>query len=767
MMLKSTNLGFPRIGRRRELKRTLESYWSGQIDRAELERQSADLRAQRWQAQSASGLSEIPSNDFSLYDHVLDTALMVGAVPGRFGWDGDAPGPDLMFAMARGGVVQGREVHPLDMTKWYDTNYHYLVPELDAQQGFRLSWNKPLEEFSEAAAQGLITRPVLLGPVTFLQLSRCSGQSPLALLDRLLPCYAEVLASLAAAGASWVQLDEPCLSADASVAVLEALDRSYAELRRAAPGLKLLVASYFAGIGANLPAALALPVDCVHLDLVRGRSDLAQALESAPDELCLSLGVVDGRGVWQLDPDYALPILRAAATKLGPERVTVAPSCSLMHIPVTAKAEVRLDPELRSWLAFAEEKLDEVVLLAQALDDGAVAEQLQELRQLAAARRASARVVDPKVRERAARVGAADLLRPGDGATRRRAFRERRGLPSLPTTSIGSFPQTSDLRQARARRGRGELDAAGYQELVEREVERVIRFQEDAGFDVLVHGEPERNDMVEYFAEQLNGFLTTQSGWVQSYGSRCTKPPIIFGDVSRRGPMTVRWAKFAQGLTPRPVKGILTGPVTILEWSFPREDLDRSDSCLQIALALRDEVADLEAAGIEVIQIDEPALREGMPLHKSQQPAYLRWAVDCFRLAAAGAGADTQVHTHMCYSEFGEIMDAIAALEADALYIEAARSDMELLQSLSDHGYPAEVGPGLYDIHSPAVPGTGEMAARLRAAARVLPPDRLWANPDCGLKTRRWEEVEPSLRHLVEAAREVARELEPIGSSTS
>ncbi|MHB8330673.1 MAG: 5-methyltetrahydropteroyltriglutamate--homocysteine S-methyltransferase [Candidatus Dormibacteria bacterium] len=767
-LLIASTLGFPRIGPARELKWALEGFWSGRLTAAELTARAAGLRAARWELQRRAGIQHIPSNDFSLYDHVLDTALMVGAVPTRFQGLGQGDELELLFAMARGAVSAGGEVPPLDMTKWFDTNYHYLVPELAPTQEFKLNSRKPVEEFLEALKLGIETRPVLLGPLSFLRLSKMTevGVSPLALLDRLLPVYAEALGSLRDAGAKWVQMDEPCLAQDAPVEVLEGLESAYGYLGQRVPGLRILVASYFASLGANLEAALMLPVDALHLDLVRGGQDLERALELVPDGMSLSLGVVDGRNVWSLDPDPALVAIHRAAAKLGPDRLLVAPSCSLLHVPVTVTGEDELDPEVRSWLAFAEQKLAEVSLLARSLNPAFEQDpDLARLRALASSRRDSQRRVNPQVRQRLRQVVAQDLRRAGDAATRRAEWMADASMPPLPTTTIGSFPQRTELRQARTRLRRGEIDEAAYQAQMEEEIRRVIRFQEEVGLDVLVHGEPERNDMVEYFAEQLEGVATTKLGWVQSYGSRCAKPPIIVGDVSRRAPMTVRWASFAQSLTTRPVKGMLTGPVTILQWSFPREDVPRSETSFQIGLALRDEVADLESAGIRVIQIDEPAFKEAMPLRREEQAAYLRWAIDSFKLAAGGAGRGVQIHTHMCYSEFGDIIEAIAELDADVLYIEAARSGMDLLKAFADVGYPNEVGPGVYDIHSPLVPSQAEMAERLRAAAKVIPLERLWANPDCGLKTRGWAEVEPSLRNLVGAARQVASELQPILAS--
>jgi 5-methyltetrahydropteroyltriglutamate--homocysteine methyltransferase len=763
----ASNLGFPRIGRSRELKRALESYWAGRSSVDQLVAAAAELKAERWRLQRAAGIEHVPSNDFSLYDHVLDAALTVGVVPERFGWGGGEPELDLMFAMARGRRGEA-EIAPLDMTKWFDTNYHYLVPELAPDQTFTLASRKPVQEFLEAKALGIITRPVLLGPVTFLRLSKAASGSTLEFLDRLVPVYGQLLSELQQAGASWVQVDEPCLSQDIPVEVLETFEHVYQKLAQAAPGLKLLLASYFAAMGPNLETALALPVDAIHLDLVHGAADLERALELVPEGMALSLGVVDGHNVWRTDPDRALGQIQSAVAKIGESRVLVAPSCSLLHVPVSLEPESKLDRELRSWLAFAEEKVAEVSALARGADgDPEIEARLGASREACAGRRSSPRVTNPTVRARMDQLTSDQMTRPGDGPSRRMIWRNRVSLPQLPTTTIGSFPQTQELRQARARLRRGDLDEVGYEELMKDEIRRVVAFQEEVGLDVLVHGEPERNDMVEYFAEQLDGFATTQQGWVQSYGSRCAKPPIVFGDVLRPRPITVRWSVFAQGLTTRPVKAMLTGPVTMLQWSFIRDDQERSRTCAQIALALRDEVADLEAAGINVIQIDEPALREGLPLHRAEQPKYLRWSVDSFRLTAAGAGAQTQIHTHMCYSEFEDIMDAIAELDADVLYIEAARSGMSLLHAFADHGYTNEVGPGVWDIHSPLVPSVEEMAARLRKAAMVIPPDRLWANPDCGLKTRGWAEVEPALRNLVVAARQVAQELSAVSSATS
>ncbi|ADU51737.1 methionine synthase (B12-independent) [Thermaerobacter marianensis DSM 12885] len=808
-MALATNLGFPRIGAGRELKQALEAYWDGRIPADELRKVAAELRRRHWRLQREAGLDIVPAGDFSLYDHVLDTACMVGAVPARYGWDPETPGAevplDVYFAMARGTPGQG--IPALEMTKWFDTNYHYIVPELEPGQTFRLASRKVVEEFREARALGLTARPVLLGPVSFLLLAKMRdaaaagtvgggaggfgpggrpagssgtdrqgpGSAPsaagvgagvpsdarLALLDGLLPVYGQVLRELQAAGATWVQLDEPFLALDLDEPVRDAYRRAYAALAQAAPGLRLFLATYFEGLRDNLDLALGLPVHALHLDLVRDPGQLEQVLAAGvPPALHLSLGVVDGRNVWRTDLEAALALLERARDAVGPERIFVAPSCSLLHVPIDLELETALDPEIKGWLAFAKQKLEEVAVLTRALNEGrqAVADALAASRAAVAARRSSPRRTRPDVQERLARLRPDDARRPSTAPERRARQRERLGLPLLPTTTIGSFPQTPEVRRLRARWRRGEIDGAAYEEGIRAEIRRVIRLQEELGLDVLVHGEPERNDMVEYFAEQLEGFAFTRHGWVQSYGSRCVKPPILYGDVARPGPMTVKWITYAQSLTRRPVKGMLTGPVTILQWSFVRDDQPREVTCRQIALAIRDEVQDLEAAGIRVIQIDEPAFREAMPLRRDDREAYLAWATECFRLVTGGVRDETQIHTHMCYSEFNDIIDAIAALDADVILIEASRSGMELLDAFVEHRYPSDIGPGVYDIHSPRVPPVDEIKGLLRKAAAVLDPGQLWVNPDCGLKTRRYQEVEPALRHMVQAARELREE---------
>jgi 5-methyltetrahydropteroyltriglutamate--homocysteine methyltransferase len=641
------------------------------------------------------------------------------------------------------------------MTKWFDTNYHYLVPEFHPEQRFRLASTKPIDEYLEAKALGIETRPVLLGPVSFLLLGRATVAhfDPLTLLDRLLPVYAEVLHRLKAAGARYVQMDEPCLVLDLPPGARQAYEQAYAALNRPEHPA-LVLTTYFGGLEENLPLALSLPVAAVHLDLVRAPEQLDPALAHLPEDRILSLGLVDGRNVWRTDLDVAASMLRRAVDALGRERVWVGPSCSLLHVPIDLDAEPELDPEIRPWLAFARQKLDEVVTLKRLVNEGeaAVGDRLEAARRARQKRLTSARRIDPEVRRRLATLSPEMTRRGRPFAERYALQRTRLKLPPLPTTTIGSFPQTDELRRQRAAFRRGELSREAYEQFLEATIAETIARQEAIGLDVLVHGEPERSDMVEYFAEQLQGFLVTQNGWVQSYGTRCVRPPILYGDVVRRGPMTVRWTTFAQRCTARPVKGILTGPVTILQWSFVRDDQPRADTCRQIALALRDEVADLEAAGIAVIQIDEPALREGLPLRRRDWPAYLEWAVECFRLASCVVRDETQIHTHMCYADFEDILEAIAALDADVISIEAARSRMALLDAFRRFHYPNAIGPGVYDIHSPRVPSVEEIEALLERALEVIPAERLWVNPDCGLKTRRWAEVEPALRHMVQAA---------------
>ncbi|WP_313349219.1 5-methyltetrahydropteroyltriglutamate--homocysteine S-methyltransferase [Paracoccus sp. (in: a-proteobacteria)] len=749
-MAKAANLGFPRIGARRELKTAVEAHWKGNLSADDLAAEGARLRAAHWQLQRDAGIEVIPSNDFSFYDHVLDMTAVLGAVPRRFGPVGDHVAPTQYFAMARGTA----EAPAMEMTKWFDTNYHYIVPEFEEGQSFRLASLKPIEEFLEAKALGIHTRPVLVGPVTWLSLgkAKAEGLDPLTMLSAILPIYSDVLRRLAEAGADWVQIDEPVLVTDLSDGQRRALFTAYAELATAGP--RLMLAGYFGSLDDNLDLALSLPVAGLHLDLIRAPEQIKRVLEAGPDKV-LSLGLIDGRNVWRADLAHALDAAQTAARLHGTGRIQIAPSCSLLHVPVDLDAEAGLDAELKGWLAFARQKLAEVATLTRALNDGqvAVADALAANAALVASRASSSRIHDPKVKSRSASVGPDDLCRRSHYQVRQRAQAAQLNLPVFPTTTIGSFPQTAEVRRARADHRKGRISETDYDAFLKRETESCIRRQEALGLDMLVHGEFERNDMVEYFGEQLAGYAFTRFGWVQSYGSRCVKPPLIFGDVSRPQPMTVEWSGYAQSLTDRPVKGMLTGPVTILQWSFVRDDQPRSETCKQIALAIRDEVADLEAAGIKAIQIDEPAIREGLPLRRADWEGYLQWAVDCFRLSASPVRDETQIHTHMCYSEFNDIMPAIARMDADVISIETSRSDMELLTAFGDFEYPNEIGPGVWDIHSPRVPPEEDMITLLRKAASVIASKRLWVNPDCGLKTRDWTETEVSLKNLVAAAK--------------
>jgi 5-methyltetrahydropteroyltriglutamate--homocysteine methyltransferase len=761
-------LGFPRIGAHRELKKALEDFWAGQSSAATLLHQAQALRAAAWSRQHDAGITAIPSNDFSLYDHVLDTCAMVGAVPEVYLYPRGPVALDTYFAMARGTHGHcGPDLHALEMTKWFDTNYHYMVPEFVRGQDFELCSAKPVDEFREALALGIKTRPVLLGPVTFLLLGKPAGESfdPLTLLPALLPVYAAVLQRLAAEGADWVQIDEPCLVRDLDDRAKTALRVAYQALSAAAPELKLLLTTYFGRLGDNLETALSLPVAGLHLDLVRAPEQLHEVLAKAPGGLVLSLGVIDGRNIWRTDLAAKLAEIEPVLTWRKPELLMLGPSCSLLHCPIDLELETGLDPELKTWLAFATQKLDELAILGRALNQGrtAVAGALAASAAAAEERRASARIHNAAVQRRLAAITPGMTRRATDFPARRAIQRNNIALPLFPTTTIGSFPQTKAVRDARAAHAKGALDDAAYEAFLRRETQACVEWQEEIGLDVLVHGEFERNDMVQYFGEQLSGFAFTKHAWVQSYGSRYVRPPVIYGDVSRPKPMTVKWSAYAQSLTDRPMKGMLTGPVTMLQWSFVRDDQPRETTCRQIALALRDEVTDLEAAGIRVIQIDEPAVREGLPLRRQDWKAYLGWAVESFRLAASGVADGTQIHTHMCYAEFNDIIEAIAALDADVISIETARSKMELLGAFAAYRYPNEIGPGVYDIHAPRCPPVEEVVSLLQKAAQVLPADHIWVNPDCGLKTRQWEEVRPALANMVAAARRLRERLSTPG----
>ncbi|WP_326536044.1 5-methyltetrahydropteroyltriglutamate--homocysteine S-methyltransferase [Pseudorhodoferax sp.] len=767
-------LGFPRMGAQRELKFALERHWRGEIDAAALQATGAALRARHWQLQRDAGLAFVTVGDFAHYDHVAHLVQLLGCEPARFGFGADTPELERYFTMARGVAREGGHADhaecthgaaghfALEMTKWFDTNYHYLVPEFTPDTRFALSSTRLFDEVAEAQALGHPVKVQLLGPLSFLWLGKekAEGFDRFALLDALLPVYAQILARLKAQGVAWVQVDEPILGLDLPEAWRNAFERSYWQLARNAPSI--LLATYFSPLGENVRLACQLPVAGLHVDAVRAREELVQVCDWLPAHKLLSVGIVDGRNIWRSDLDAALATLQAVRAKHR-GALWIAPSCSLLHVPFSLAGEDRLDAELRSWLAFAVEKLDELRVL-QALLDGrpaAVAAELTAARAALAARRASRRVHRADVALRLARSTAEDDRRAAPFPVRQALQRARLALPPLPTTTIGSFPQTAAIRTARAAHRRGALDAAGYAQAMREEIALAVRKQEELGLDVLVHGEAERNDMVEYFGEQLDGFAFTANGWVQSYGSRCVKPPILYGDVARRAPMTVDWTAYAQSLTQRPMKGMLTGPVTILQWSFVRDDQPRAVSCEQIAWAMRDEVVDLERAGIAIVQIDEPAIREGLPLRRAGQKAYLDWATRAFRLSASGVRDDTQIHTHMCYAEFNDILPEIAAMDADVITIETSRSDMELLRGFGDFRYPNEIGPGVYDIHSPRVPQVQQIVRLMRKAAAVVPAAQLWINPDCGLKTRGWPETEVALANMVAAARQLRQELTP------
>jgi 5-methyltetrahydropteroyltriglutamate--homocysteine methyltransferase len=759
-MVLATNLGFPRIGVKRELKKALEAYWAKESSEADLQKVAAELRKRHWQQQQQAGIEHIPSNDFAFYDQVLDTIALTGAVPARYKFSGGNVDLKTYFAMARGAQGDGLDVVAMEMTKWFDTNYHYIVPEFQAGQKFALSSRKPVDEFNEAKALGITTRPVLLGPVTFLMLGKMQNNgNALSLLDNLLPVYQQVLRDLAAAGAQWVQIDEPYLNMDLSAEAQAAYTKAYALLSQC--GVKILTATYFEGLRDNTQLACALPTHGLHIDLVRAPEQLDAVLAALPANKVLSLGLVNGRNIWKTNLRQALALATKALKAVGSDRLYVAGSCSLLHSPVDLNEETKLDAEFKNWLAFAIQKLGEIKALANGLNNGeaSIADQLKDSDAAANSRATSTRIHDKAVKDRIAALTKDMAKRANPFNVRQKAQQNALKLPLFPTTTIGSFPQTQDVREARAALKRGDMTEAQYNDFIKKKTEETIRFQEEIDIDVLVHGEFERNDMVEYFGELLRGYAFTKNGWVQSYGSRCVKPPIIFGDVARPAAMTVEWSSYAQSLTKRHMKGMLTGPVTMLQWAFVRDDQPRDVTCRQIALAIRDEVLDLEKAGIKIIQIDEPAFREGLPLRKNDWQFYLDWAVECFQLSAAGVQDTTQIHTHMCYSEFNDIMPSIGAMDADVISIETSRSNMELLESFTDYKYPNEIGPGVYDIHSPRIPSKNWMEDLLRKAVKDLEPQQVWVNPDCGLKTRKWPEVKPALKEMVEAAKTLRKEV--------
>lgn len=760
--MRTNNLGYPRIGGNRELKKACESYWAGKSPIEHLLQTGKDIRLHNWNLQKQAGIDLIPSNDFSFYDQVLDLSLTVGAIPPRYEALKNGNIHDLYFAMARGYQQNGLDLTAMEMTKWFDTNYHYIVPEFYKDQEFSLFSTKVIEEFAEAKAAGSITKPVLIGPVSYLLLGKEkeAGFHRISLLNKLLPVYIKIIDQLVAQGAEWIQFDEPFLALTLTEEETNALKQSYALIKEKFPQVKILLATYFESLAENTALAASLPVCALHIDLARNPEQLDAVLDQLPENLSLSLGVVDGRNIWKNDYQKSLKLIDRAAKKIGKERLMVAPSCSLLHVPCDLAAEtndVTLTPEIKQWLAFARQKIDEVVVIKQLANSENITDAANKLKANIAAcesRKTSALIHNPQVKERVSNITDADARRNSVFEVRKALQATSLKLPLFPTTTIGSFPQTAEVRGWRAQFKKGDLTQKQYEELLKKETEETIRFQETAGLDVLVHGEFERNDMVEYFGEQLQGFTFTKNGWVQSYGSRCVKPPVIYGDVSRPQPMTVFWTQFAQSLTARPVKGMLTGPVTILQWSFVRDDQPRAETCTQIALAIRDEVADLENAGIKIIQIDEPAIREGLPLKKADWQQYLDWAIKAFRIAASPVADATQIHTHMCYSEFNDIIKDIADMDADVITIECSRSQMELLDAFANFNYPNDIGPGVYDIHSPRVPSKDEMIHLLKKAAAVLPASQIWVNPDCGLKTRHWDETKKALTEMVAAANE-------------
>ena len=757
-MITTHNLGFPRIGAKRELKFALESYWKGQTSREELQSSGAQLRESHWQTQS--GLDWIPTGDFSLYDQVLDMSFTLGNLPQRVrNFQGDPL--DNYFRVARGRSAQVTEDHANccggiaagEMTKWFDTNYHYIVPEFTADSEFKLDASRLLEQLTEAKSQGVKAKPVIIGPITYLRIGKSKDEgNRLDLLPRLLPVYSELLDKFAAQGVEWVQIDEPILVTELDAEWQHAFNLAYHHLKSSR--VKLLLATYFGTLQENLYLACNLPVAGLHLDAINARDEIQALLNLLPSHKVVSLGVINGRNIWKTDLNATLDWLEPLAEQLG-ERLWIAPSCSLLHVPVDLASEQKLDAEIKSWLAFAIQKLEELRVLAKALNQGraAVSAELNANQAALSNRRSSPRVSNPSVKQALNDINPTLGRRKSAYSVRAKKQAALLSLPLYPTTTIGSFPQTAEIRQARSQFKAGEIDETAYKTAMQAEIVRSVQEQEALGLDVLVHGEAERNDMVEYFGEQLDGYAFSQFGWVQSYGSRCVKPPILFGDISRPKAMTVEWIKYAQSLTQKPMKGMLTGPVTILNWSFVRDDQPRLVSCYQLALAIREEVLDLEKSGVRIIQIDEAALREGLPLRKSQWKSYLNWAVESFRITANGVADETQIHTHMCYSEFNDIIAAIADMDADVITIETSRSDMELLDVFDHFKYPNEIGPGVYDIHSPNIPTQEHMVGLMKKAAERIPAERLWVNPDCGLKTRQWAEVIPALTNMVKAAK--------------
>jgi len=747
-------LGFPRIGVKRELKRAIESYWKGELSEEKLFLAAKDLRKRHWELQKENGIDLVPVGDFSLYDQILDMTATLGAVPERFGFEGNTVDIETYFDMARG----KSDAAAMEMTKWFDTNYHYMVPEFEPNQTFKLSSEKIFEEVKEATVQGYSVKPVLPGPLTYIFLGKETeeGFNRFDHLDSILKVYEEILSRLSGI-CEWIQLDEPILVLDLDTEIKEYFKETYERLTKAAGQMKILLATYFGSLGSNEDLTLTLPVAGLHLDLVRAPEQLDSVLKNIDSDKTLSLGVVNGRNIWKTNFDKAVSMVRKASKAIGEERIMVAPSCSLLHVPVDLDKETALPDEIKNWMAFAKQKCRELEIIRDAAIGKDVSNELKRNKEALQSRKESPLATNKTVQEKLKNISKEMLNRKTPFASRIKKQNENLNLPLLPTTTIGSFPQTKEIRQVRSKFKKSEISEENYKNSIKGFIKEVVDKQEELELDVFVHGEPERNDMVEYFGEQLKGYCFSKNGWVQSYGTRCVKPPILYGDVIRPEPMTVDWITYAQSLTDKPMKGMLTGPVTILCWSFVRDDQPRSVTCKQIALALREEVKDLEEAGIGVIQVDEPAIREGLPLRKKDWENYLQWAIDCFRLSVSGVKDETQIHTHMCYSEFNDIIEWIAKMDADVISIEASRSKMELLKAFKDFEYPNEIGPGVYDIHSPRIPSKEEIKDLIKKAIEVISLEKLWVNPDCGLKTRNWEETIPSLRNMVEAAKELRK----------
>ena len=760
-MTLSLNLGFPRIGDKRQLKKATESYWKGETSQADLLKTGPELRHHNWQLQKDAGLDILPVGDFSFYDQILDMSCLLGNVPERYGWSGDSVDMDIYFAMARG----NDKAPAMEMTKWFDTNYHYIVPEFEEGKNYKISSNKIFDEFQEALDAGFTACPIFVGPATYVFLGKAKYDEfdPAATINALVPVYCEILKKLEAQGASWVMLDEPMLAMDMCESARKAIQDAYTQIRKELPELNICVNSYFEALRENTDTAFSLPIQALHIDLVRAPEQFDTCLAKAKDKgIALSLGLVDGRNIWKNDLSASIEVAEKAVQALGADNVVIGPSCSLIHSPIDLDNEDKIDPEIKNWMAYAKQKLDEISTINKAARDGrdSVENTIKASDEAQQDRKTSKRIHNKEVKDRVASITPDMAKRKSPYAERRKVQQAEIKLPAFPTTTIGSFPQTPDIRKARADFKRGDIDQATYEEAMKKEIQTVIDFQEEIDLDVLVHGEPERNDMVEYFGEQLEGFVFSRFGWVQSYGSRYVKPPIIFGDISRPDPMTVKWAEIAQSMTGKIMKGMLTGPITILQWSFVRNDQPRSETTKQLALAIRDEVADLEKAGIKVIQIDEAAIREGLPLRKDDWKDYLTWSVEAFRLTACTVDDTTQIHTHMCYSEFNDMIESIGDMDADVISIETSRSQMELLDAFASYKYPNEIGPGVYDIHSPRIPSKEDMIDLLEKAAQVISPDQIWVNPDCGLKTRGWAEVKPALVNMVDAAKELRQKQE-------